>query len=628
MFAKIFFKEWKDNFVLFVISILFMAALVFLNLSAQKEMTLYFMGMFLLLFLPITGLILGSGGFYSEFKDNAWVYLFSRPIRKEKIWIFKFISIFTILGAIVAIFFFVKQLLPGLNEVIAEFKVPQEIGSLVSFSTYLTLPILVFAISFSLSILYEKQFAILLISALAGAALALVLQQFHIFLWSAYLYDGKLTGFQILLALSFIVASILTLRRVDFSQTSKKVLYFSKYLVCCLGLSFALTTVWVAKGYLFSGKKWIVPNFVMEHKGDAYLWAFAGGNLLRYSSGSDKFEKVGGSREFVEPGFSVADGKIAFLSISEKKNAQTAILSVISIDGSEKKAPIKSQELGALFNKLALWGNCLLSPDGKKVAFVTVPKGSHPRNLEADSPVIWWMNTDGAGMNSQAANCTKAKSFDLLAWPGSKDILIIGINAKGSDYEIVEFDLANGTQRVLADDVCIGSDRIRVSPDQCSMALCCVHGTKNNATIIMLNLRTQEKNIVYKTDPVSLRAIRWSKEGDKFAFSIKNEVFIYSAKENEIIKTIPLFYPYDRNGAHFDWLQNDQEFILDDVIKDKFYLRTFDKELNEGQRISFPNSIGGAEYLWGLENSALVYDGEKFRLWRVDLTTQKWKKVY
>ncbi len=105
MFGKIFLKEWRENILIFSLAILMILCLIVLNLSSQKELTLYFSGMFLMLFLPFSALIIGSGGFYSEFKDNAWEYLFSRPIRKEKIWIYKYISLMSILLSIFLVFF-------------------------------------------------------------------------------------------------------------------------------------------------------------------------------------------------------------------------------------------------------------------------------------------------------------------------------------------------------------------------------------------------------------------------------------------------------------------------------------------------------------------------------------------
>lgn len=622
MFTKIFFKEWRDNLVIFSIAVLFMLALIVLKLSDLKELTLYVFGMFLLLFLPFSGLLIGSGGFYSEFKDNAWIYLFSRPIKKEKLWIFKYLSLLSILAAIFLIFFLVKQFLPGLNEIMKEFKVPGELKGLFSFYTYLVLPILVFTISFSLSILYEKQFAIFSISVLIGAGLAFLLQQYYIFLWTTYLYDGELKGFQILIAFSFILSSILTFRKSDFSQAGRKIFNFAKYIMLFLALSFALATAWIAKGDLFTGKKEIEPYYSREYKGDVYLGTYIKGFILRYNSRSGKVEKVGGKAKSIDPRFSICGEKIAFFIDIKNRGRWYDNLWVMNTDGSNQKALIESQKPMSRFYNLRFWGNCLLSPDGSKVAFITVP---YTRNIVGTFPSLWWMNTDGTGLNSQALDFSRFTDFNLLAWPESTNSLIFGIKEKSSDYKIVKVDLEKNVQQTLVESVLLGPYLVRVSPDNNSLAVRFRDKLEDKEIFTVLDLRTLAKRVIYKADSLKLGDIRWSRKGDKVAFSMKNEILVYSLKEDKIIKTIPWSY---RFGSHYDWLLNDEKFVLDDVLNQENYLRVFRKDFSEEKEIKIPDSIETPGYLWGLGNRALIYDGGKPSLWRVDLNTQKWKKVY
>ena len=622
MFTRIFFKEWRENLVIFSIAVLYMLALIVLKLSDLKELTLYVFGMFLLLFLPFSGLLIGSSGFYSEFKDNAWIYLFSRPIRKEKVWIFKYISLLSILSAIFLIFFIVKQFLPGLNEIMKEFKVPGELKGLFSFYTYLVLPILVFTISFSLSILYEKQFVIFSISVLIGAGLAFLLQQYYIFLWTTYLYDGKLKGFPIFIAFSFILASILAFRKSDFSQMRRKIFVFSRYLILFLALSFALATVWIAKADLFTGKKEIEPHNYREYKGDVYLGTYIKGFIVKYNSGSEKVEKVRGKAKSIDPRFSIGGEKIASFIDIKNRGRWYSNLWVMNIDGSHEKALIESHKPASPFYNLRFWGNCILSSDGSKVAFITVP---YTRNIAGTSPSLWWMNTDGTDLNSQALDFSRFTDFNLLVWSESTNSLIFGIKEKSSAYKIVKVELEKGVQQTLVESVLLGPYLVRVSPDNNSLAVRFRDKLEDKEILIVLDLRTLAKRVIYKADSLKLGDIRWSKKGDKVAFSIKNETLVYSLKEDKIIKTIPWSY---RFGSHYDWLLNDEKFILDDVLNQKRYLRVFREDFSEEKRIKIPDSIEAPEYLWGLGNRALIYDAEKPRLWRVDLNTQKWKKVY
>ena len=118
MFVKIFLKEWRENILVFSLSIVLLLALAVLNFSGDDELTMYFSGMFLWIFLPFAALLIGSSGYYSEFKDNAWIYMFSRPVRKWQIWLTKFISLLSIFLLVFLVFYLFIQYLPGLKEIL------------------------------------------------------------------------------------------------------------------------------------------------------------------------------------------------------------------------------------------------------------------------------------------------------------------------------------------------------------------------------------------------------------------------------------------------------------------------------------------------------------------------------
>ncbi|MBN1273197.1 MAG: hypothetical protein JXB26_13100 [Candidatus Aminicenantes bacterium] len=275
MFLRILSKEWRENIVIFVLAILFMTAMVVLSLTNQTELTLHFSGMFLLLFLPFAALLIGSGGFYTEFKDNAWIYLFSRPIKKEILWIFKYISLLSILAVIFGIFFLAKQILPGLDEIINDIKFPTGFRSVLSFSLYFVIPVIAFTVSFSISILYDKPFIVFFVSIFVGTALAFVYRYYVEFLMKTYFYMGSFRVLRLFFALSFILASVLTLTKSDFSQMGRKILTFSKFAAFFLIISLVLGTVVIAKGDLFRGTKLFYPYFAVKHKGDVFADHFS-----------------------------------------------------------------------------------------------------------------------------------------------------------------------------------------------------------------------------------------------------------------------------------------------------------------------------------------------------------------
>ena len=196
-------KEWKENILIFLLAILMMAAMIILNLTRQEEMTLYSSGMFLLLFLPLAAMLIGSGGFYTEQKDKAWIYLFSRPVKKESIWIYKYVSQLSVLAVIFVIFYFIRQVLPGLDKIFQDLDInyPDIFSLKFTLSVYVVFPIIAFTVAFSLSILHDKQFIIFLVSILIGVGFVFVSQMYTYFLWESGFFsrgEGILSLFFVL----------------------------------------------------------------------------------------------------------------------------------------------------------------------------------------------------------------------------------------------------------------------------------------------------------------------------------------------------------------------------------------------------------------------------------------------
>ena len=630
MFIKIFLKEWRENIILFSIAILLMLATVALSLSHLRQMTLYFSGMILLFFLPFASLLIGSGGFYSEFKDNAWIYLFSRPIKKWQIWVFKYISLLSILFAVFLIFILIRQLLPGLGEILEDISFPSEVrvlilkgfGGFFSLALYLVLPLLAFTISFSISILSEKQFVVFFGSILIGTGLAFIFQRYLYFLWTTYYYYRNFKIFPLFMALSFILASLLTFLKADFSQKARKIIYFSKLIVVFLALSFALGTVWVAKGALFGGSKEFSPYDAVKHQGDVYINAFHRG-LVRYDSRADKVENLKKKADFYW-NFSIVGEKIAFLKESYTQHEEFFELWVLNIDGSQAKALINSSKQDSPFYNLESRGRCLLSPDGKKIVFATSSRGSRQR---ITSTTIWWMNSDGTGLKSQTVDFPPYKELRLLAWPPSKNYLILLLEEVTpklkSIYKLIKVDLEGGAYQALVENV-FSVYELSVSPAHDSLALGYRQPLEKRDILAVLNLETLEKKEVLKTSSLKLWAVKWNSGGDKILFSREKEFWVYSLAENKAQKIGWRSYSYE---VGFDWLADGKRLVLSIPVDGEYYLQVLKEDFSEEKKIKIPYQVQGSIHLWGLDNKVLM-KFQKGPLFRLNLETGNWKKVY
>jgi len=629
MFLRIFLKEWRENILIFGLAILFMIALVMLSLTNQRELTLNFSGMFLLLFLPFAALLIGSGGFYSEFKDNAWIYLFSRPIKKEILWLFKYVSLLSILAVIFGLFFLVRQFLPGLEEILNDIKFPDEFRGIFSFSLYFVIPVIAFTISFSISMLYDKQFIVFFISILVGTTLALIYRYYMEFVWNTYFYTGSFRIFGLFVALSFILASVITLVKSDFSQIGKKILTFSKFAALFIVISLALGLVGIAKGDLFSGSREFYPSYSALHKGDVYLDTMSRG-IFKYNSKSDKVERIGGKSKYTITRFSISGDKIAFLKLAALgRKRWLRNLWLIRTDGSEEKALAETNNPDSPFYNRDIWGNCVLSPEGEKVIFIT---GFRDRKTRTKKITVWWMNTDGTGIEKKTLDFPlNYNDFHLLAWPVYTNDLILLIEEKSPTFKKVAdrlalVDLEKERYKTLVDDLNFISYRraTEISPRYDYLAVVWQDHSETKEKLVLLNLKSLERKVVFEAQSLKLWALKWSQDGKKIAFSRANELWVYFLDEDRLQKISHRNYDYE---VGFDWLADNKRIVLMVPVDGEYHLSVLGENFKEEKRIKIPYPVEGPLFVWGLNNKVLT----KFRrspVFRLDLETEEWKKVY
>lgn len=161
MFEKIFRKEWKDklDLLIFALAGILLYVAAFLLFPERKELVDILTGAMTVIFLPFVGLLLGAGGFSSEFKDDAWAYLFSRPVKRSTVWLAKYCALLTILAAVLLVFAAAVRLVPEMNAAVADLSLKDLGGGTSLMSLGFLLSWVLLTISFSLSFLTDKQAA-------------------------------------------------------------------------------------------------------------------------------------------------------------------------------------------------------------------------------------------------------------------------------------------------------------------------------------------------------------------------------------------------------------------------------------------------------------------------------------
>ena len=79
MFAKLLIKEWREKAGLVFFGLLILAVFVpgYFALAGKQDMQEALTYALMLFFFPLVALLLGSAGFESEHRNDAWTFLLS-----------------------------------------------------------------------------------------------------------------------------------------------------------------------------------------------------------------------------------------------------------------------------------------------------------------------------------------------------------------------------------------------------------------------------------------------------------------------------------------------------------------------------------------------------------------------
>jgi hypothetical protein len=445
-----------------------------------------------------------------------------------------------------------------------------------------------------------------------------------------YYYSGSFKIFSLLVALSFILASLITFVKYDFSQMGKKILTFSKFAILFLAASLVFSTIGIAKGDLFTGSKDFYPFSSLKYEGDVYTYAYQRGisRIIKYDSESDRMEKISGKSSHPRSRFSIGGENIIYPREARlPKKYWLNNIWVVNTDGTGEKALVEIDNPDSPVYNQEILGGGLLSSDGKEVIFLTY---LFDKDVQKKVITAWWMNINGSVIKKKKLefprNCW---SFQLLAWSEAENYLILMYEIKSQAFKplakrIVLVNLENESQRTICENVIEGIYKLRTSPTGDHLAFGSRGEPDGKERLIIFDLMTLEKKTIFEAELLKLWAVKWSQDGRKILFSRTNELWAYFLDENKLRKVSQRNYDYE---IGFDWLADNERLVLLIPVDGEYQLSVLSEELKEVKRIKTPYPIEGPVFAWGLNNTVLL----KFRmgpLFRLDLETEKWKKVY
>jgi Tol biopolymer transport system component len=652
MFITLYLKEWKEKFgiLVFGIGILALFFGVDIGLTKNAEAREPVMGVVLVFFFPVMALLLGAGGFEPESHNDAWAYLFSRPVGKGTIWAAKFLSLLSQLACLCLLFLMGMITVPGLKSLAAGFRLPVAFGTELSFLPWsLLVSLFLFSIAFSLSPFSKRWINLFFGAFFIGLLLAFIAYEastfvtallpdkwldeekwLHAFRWSLILMSG-----------ASILASLLTLMREDFSQPRKKIGRFAGYAAPFAVVALVIAAAWTAL-LPRSGERYL--SLVADVNGRAYFDGTPG--IFEYDSAKDKVRRIAGSGfilSFFEPGHAPASsGEMLAVGLGRPGSDRDSLtLWIMNADGSRKK-----QLLGPGLppddprSRLAAYSTCL-SPDAKRIAFID--ENAFRKPLLEQSP-LWSMNADGTGLKNHRVDSAVFKEdkdyyIRLAAWTGSRDAVLISQLARrsGIPARLWLANLNDGTSRVLLEFVAVGW-YVNLSPSGRVLAVPYKIIEKGNfrLAIALADLDTLEIKTIEVNGDRSIFRLNWSPVGDKLAFFARKGTAretgayileVVSVPGGKILASREMTTD-ERTGQLYDidWLKDGARLVLSDPVGR--CLKILGANLDVERTISNSTSLRSPWSIMVSGDKILANDNEPHRIWRFDLSRNSWKRIY
>ncbi|MCJ7679438.1 MAG: hypothetical protein MUP70_01820, partial [Candidatus Aminicenantes bacterium] len=427
---------------------------------------------------------------------------------------------------------------------------------------------------------------------------------------------------------AFLGASLLTFRKSDFSQPAKK----SKRFIA-LVIPFLIAALFLSLGWaMISGR-------ILSHKEGT--WAFTisndsvyfstGRGIHRYDAADDSCRRI--VRHAGVNSITIRSGKMVFTT------GYFGELWAMDTNGSDKKRlypPSTSfREIGSEY----IFNDVLFSPDGKKVVFGTMssirqpddPSSNRRRRLQSEY-YLHTLSLDGTDHSFK-----KKDRFSLLAWPESAGGIFIALTRRENTTWFTRIEMLNTEFDEVSGWEFEGHLLYRsfVSPQQNIFSLTKAEVDNTSNPVLLLDLKTGKLPDNSNGDNYALRDISWSPDESALAFLVRRpeekliSVWCFDLESGQTVQIASLpFEPgyfslprlcFSADGKtvfYFVWKDSENHLISIDLKT-----RTIGKiPLPKRFKGLFPEIVVGQKLLVSIYNSDVI--------WRLDLDTLKWKKVF
>jgi hypothetical protein len=439
----------------------------------------------------------------------------------------------------------------------------------------------------------------------------------------------------VLSSLAFLGASLITFRKSDFSQPRKKNLSIAKYAILFLALAWILAVAWPV---FRPGPEEKFSSEIEVVGSEAFFSTTRG--LYRYDVVRDDLKKVATWGPNSWSSFAIAGGQVLYNAAGWNLQEGPA-LRIMKTDGSGKRLLVGGGHDS--FPDYQGFSNFLLSPDGKTAVFITdqidetVPGSrSHKRSLVS-------IRTDGTGLKKlpplDPALAGTGGEYIFIranAWLESSNSLLLIRRPPRGPMSLWTYNLATGAQASLFETPRLGA--CQVSPGDDKVFIVNQPEVRGPVDVTLLDIASAEYASVMKIENPdgsiwsSVRRPVWDRRGDKVAFLVRQAggvltPAVYLLKERRVImpNNCRVKEMFD-SAPTLEWMSGDAKLVL--VSPEDRSLKILDPGLAVERAVSLPASIGESFVAWPVDDVVVVQDFNKGSVWRLDLKTEKWKKIW
>ncbi|MBU1337724.1 MAG: ABC transporter permease [Acidobacteria bacterium] len=639
MFGRMFLKEWKERWGLLGLAIFMIGLFVFLYVSpsASENMRLYSTGTLYLIFLPVFALLLGSSGFSAEFKDSAWTYLFSRPVRKETLWLTKLVSLAAMLLFVFFLISLLKLILPGLAVTSRDLFSPIWMKPDIPLQAFaFTISLLAFFISFSMSFLHDRLFVLIFMSVLVIGLLFAFNKNFFLVVMMKLFSKGftiptEFKDLWILAGMAFLGASLLTFRKTDFSQPAKK---SKRFIVLVIPLL-------IAAQLLSLGWAMISGSILPQRKG---TWAFTTSDksiyfctnrgIHRYDAADDSCQRI--LRHSGLNAITIRSGKMVFTS------GYFGELWALNTNGSDKvRLYPPSSSLREIVSEF-VFNAVLISPNGEKAVFHTMssirrpedPSSNRQKRLQPE----YYLHT--LSLDGRDHSFEKKGRLSLLAWPESAGGIFIARTRREKRAYFTRFEVLNTDFDEVSGWEFEGYwpwYRTFVSPRQNFLALTAADMNDKSVPVLLLDLKTGKLPDSSNGDHYALRDISWSSDESAFAFFVRKpaqrSILVWCYDLESGLASQPTSFPYEPGESSppigLCFSSDGKTIYYLGRWESENHLVSIDLKSQKISEIPLPGNLHRAPaQIHTVGRKLLVSIIKEKTIWRLDLDTMDWKMIF